>query len=486
MSRASQIGRTIGFALGGTLAARLRDRAAVTAVTTQPAPALVLPSSRNRQYNDMPRAGLPALAPQRTPHEPQDRGAGVAAVAAVSVDRLGAFMDLFCHYRGDHARQYKAVDKETGEISYGWARVGKRAPDDCALTRDVAEAHLRGQITAGTYLLDEEDHCRLLVLDHDDKRTLPELDPATGRRRVIEEDGLAMLQDCRQRLEDQGIACAVAESRRGGHLFIFLDEPTPARDARALAMLALGPEEVERMHRGHEAVEIYPKQDQRGGHAGAAGTGSNIALPLGVHLKDGARHPFVDRHGDTVAPTLSGQIDYATTIERCRVRAVLHARPWLYAELDRATHPVRTRTAERALERAPEPSARQIERMGGPRREMTLNGQGQPTQPSLIARWKESYPLDVMLAQYGLHAPHSGSYQCPITGHHADGRDGTPSLSVNLEMGSGVWFCHTAGVGGDSLTLVQHMEGLPSPKEALAFARERWPLPEPARDPMAR
>ncbi len=53
-------------------------------------------------------------------------------------------------------------------------------------------------------------------------------------------------------------------------------------------------------------------------------------------------------------------------------------------------------------------------------------------------------------------------------------------------MGSGVWFCHTAGVGGDSLTLVQHMEGLPSPKEALAFARERWPLPEPARDRIAR
>jgi len=30
------------------------------------------------------------------------------------------------------------------------------------------------------------------------------------------------------------------------------------------------------------------------------------------------------------------------------------------------------------------------------------------------------------------------------------------------------------------------MEGLPSPKEAPAFARERWPLPEPARDPIAR
>ncbi len=76
-----------------------------------------------------------------------------------------------------------------------------------------------------------------------------------------------------------------------------------------------------------------------------------------------------------------------------------------------------------------------------------------------------------MLAQYGVHVPHSGSYQCPIAGHHADGRDSTPSLSVNLEMGSSVWFCHAGNIGGDSLSLVQHMEGLASSKEALAFAK---------------
>jgi hypothetical protein len=452
MSRASWIGR----ALGGALVARVLDRA--PAHHTSPSPSSITPmvAPPQRIVTAPPRT-QPAsltLSPPVLDHEGVEwarPGAGAA-----NADRLAEFMDRFCWYRGDHARQYKAVDKETGEISYGWARVGKRRPDDCALTRDVAEAHLRGQITAGAYLLDDEDRCRLLVLDHDDKRTLPDLDPATGRRRVIEEDGLAMLQDCRHRLEEQGIACAVSESRRGGHLFVFFDEPVPARDARALAILALGTDEVERMHRGHEAFEVYPKQDRRNGQGETAGTGSNIALPLGVHLKDGARHPFIDHHGDTVARTLSGQIDYVVSIERCRARAVLHARPWLYEELDRATHPVRARTPERT---------------------------GEPTVERAV---KESYPLDVMLAQYGVHAPHSGSYQCPIAGHHADGRDSTPSLSVNLEMGSGVWFCHTGNVGGDSLSLVQHMEGLPSPKEALAFAKERWPVPEIGRDDRTR
>lgn len=178
-----------------------------------------------------------------------------------------------------------------------------------------------------------------------------------------------------------------------------------------------------------------------------------------------------DRHGDTMVHTLSGQLDYVTLIERCRVQAVLPARPWLYDWLDRATHLVRARTSERTREPTPERSLRPIPRTGANERCRDLH-------PSPIARWKESYPLDVMLAQYGVHAPHRGSCQCPTAGHHANGRDSTPSLSVNLEMGSGVWFCHAGNIGGDSLSLVQHMEGLTSPKEALAFAQERWPLPE--------
>ncbi len=52
----------------------------------------------------------------------------------------------------------------------------------------------------------------------------------------------------------------------------------------------------------------------------------------------------------------------------------------------------------------------------------------------------------------------SALFTLAVHSYNADGRDGTPSLSVNLEMGSGVWFCHTGNVGGDSLTLVQHMD----------------------------
>src|SRR5207253_3216138 len=150
-----------------------------------------------------------------------------------------------------------------------------------------------------------------------------------------------MLQDCRERLRQQGIDSAISESRRGGHLFVYLEEPVTARDARALAFLALGPEEAERMAQGHQAFEIYPKQDR------AFGVGSNIALPLGVHLKDGQRHPFVDPYGDAVASTLWGQVDNVETLARCPAREVLRVRPWLYEELDRAMHPARSRESER-------------------------------------------------------------------------------------------------------------------------------------------
>jgi len=95
-----------------------------------------------------------------------------------------------------------------------------------------------------------------------------------------------------------------------------------------------------------------------------------------------------DRHGDTVAHTLSGQLDYVTLIERCRIQSVLPARPWLYDWLDRATHLVRARTSERTRELAPERSLRPIPRSGANERRRDLH-------PSPIARWKESYPLDV-------------------------------------------------------------------------------------------
>lgn len=375
-----------------------------------------------------------------------------AAAPALSVEeRLAAFMDRFCYVRSDYARQWARVDPDTGERSFGWARVGKQQPDDCTLTPQVVEAHLRGQLTIGTYLLDAEDRCRLVVLDHDDKRTLPELDPATGKPRVIEEDGLVLLQDCRERLRQQGIACAVSESRRGGHLFIFLAEPVPARDARALAFLALGPDEAERMALGHQAFEIYPKQDR------ASGVGSNIALPLGVHLKDGQRHPFVDAYGETVAPTLWGQVEYIASLARCPAREVLRLRPWLYEELDRAMHPARPRD----LVRQPEPARP----WAAPDRDRAWPGRTDG-RSSMIARWKAGVDCRDVVQAYGVELSAAGSGRCPF---HDDEH-------ASFQAWADGWTCYAENRGGDALQFVMEQEGMDA-REALAYVRGRFPVP---------
>src|SRR5215470_6722845 len=68
-------------------------------------------------------------------------------------------------------------------------------------------------------------------------------------------------------------------SRRGGHLWVHLMEPTPAYLVRAWllpAAVAYG-------------VEFYPKQDV----LAPGGSGSLVRLPLGIHRKTRGWYPFL-------------------------------------------------------------------------------------------------------------------------------------------------------------------------------------------------
>ena len=70
-------------------------------------------------------------------------------------------------------------------------------------------------------------------------------------------------------------------SRRGGHLWVHLVEPTPAHLVRPWllpAAVAYG-------------VEFYPKQDV----LAPGGSGSLVRLPLGLHRKTRGWYPFVQR-----------------------------------------------------------------------------------------------------------------------------------------------------------------------------------------------
>jgi hypothetical protein len=146
-------------------------------------------------------------------------------------------------------------------------------------------AHLRGEITLGAYLLDQESRARFLVLDADDVQAW---------------EGLGHLG---RNLAEEDVPAYLEASRRGGHLWLFLAEAVTGREARAFGKGLLAAHQV-------EGAELYPKQDQL-----ADGPGSLIRMPFGVHRLTGRRYGFYTVDGVPLAPSIREQIYALKTAE---------------------------------------------------------------------------------------------------------------------------------------------------------------------------
>jgi len=93
------------------------------------------------------------------------------------------------------------------------------------------------------------------------------------------EDSLADLLKLRFHLRQDGVESALENSHRGGHLWIFMAEPLPARDCR-IYVCGLALQLGIPVKRGRqEGIEIFPKHDAlKPGRYGNA-----IRGPLGIH-----------------------------------------------------------------------------------------------------------------------------------------------------------------------------------------------------------
>ena len=136
----------------------------------------------------------------------------------VSLEQARCFADLFIGRQSDYALQLS-----TGR----YRRVG------FPVLLEVVQAHLAGSCTMGTYVMDEKGLCFFAVFDAD------------------QENGLLALAELRRRLAAEGIPSYLEQSRRGGHLWVFLDTPTPAWVVRKW-LLPWCP----------AGVEFYPKQEE--------------------------------------------------------------------------------------------------------------------------------------------------------------------------------------------------------------------------------
>ncbi len=127
------------------------------------------------------------------------------------------------------------------------------------LTLSLLWAHLAGQITLGTYLLDAHSQCSFVVFDSD--------------------QGLECLVVLARELAQHGIPTILEASRRGGHLWIHFVEPTPASIVRSWLL----------PYAQFFGIELYPKQDVRD----VDGSGSLLRVPLGVHRRSRGWYPFL-------------------------------------------------------------------------------------------------------------------------------------------------------------------------------------------------
>jgi len=146
------------------------------------------------------------------------------------------------------------------------------------LTQKHILAHLRGDITIGAYLLDPDSQARFIVIDADS------------------EDQMDMLMETALSLGEDNIPNYLEQSRRGGHLWFFFEQPISGEDARKFGFGVMAVHNL-------QGIELYPKQDVLG-----EGPGSLIRLPFGVHRWDMQSYGFISPDGRSLRPNLLDQI----------------------------------------------------------------------------------------------------------------------------------------------------------------------------------
>ena len=212
-----------------------------------------------------------------------------------SDDIVTRYSELFVNRRA-YTIQSSTPDKEKHRCYY------YRPKEHPSLSREIVRKHLEGTITIGLYAINPEtQRCKWVAIDADYSEALTDL--------------LKLQWELRQ----DGVDAALEKSRRGGHLWIFAEQPLLASDCRLYihsiaqrlkvpikgsAMTAETSSETPVLADG---IEIFPRQDR----LNSGEFGNAIRGPLGIHRTTGKRYWF---YGADY--TLEDQIAYLCRLKR--------------------------------------------------------------------------------------------------------------------------------------------------------------------------
>ncbi len=338
--------------------------------------------------------------------------------------------------------------------SYRWVY------EDC--TPQLVAAHLAGELTLAFSSTNARACARWACLDVDVPGSLPQL---VALRAALAELGLPGL---------------VEASRRGGHLWLLIDDVVPAAAIRFVVARALA--QASALGMEIPAHELYPDA------IGTGRLGHALRLPLGVHRRTGLRYPLFDEHG---LPCAFTTMEKAATfvVDAPRIAAGPVCERWRVMRADR--------TAGRTTARS-EPSERNgqeevIEQAGAAR------ASGRPVGPhvgtvgtrSAVIRWVDAHvsPLELLsdLAPESEMRSAGRGYVgwCPFHDDRAPdattGAAGSASYYVVEDRRYGwSWRClsthcaESAGPMRHSFRLLQELLGV-SVVAAIREAACRWP-----------
>jgi len=304
-------------------------------------------------------------------------------------EMIAAYASLFVHRWDTYAVQQR---------SGGYVRVGTES-----LSLTLLSAHIEGRITLGTYLLDTHGTCSFAVFDDD------------------RDDGLMWLAVLAGELALEGIPTMLEASRRGGHLWIHLEEPTPGHVVRAWLLpyaQAFG-------------VELYPKQDS----LDRGRWGSLVRLPLGIHQRSRGWYPFV------VVSPLWEVVPVGNTVEDCLA--------WAYANVQRVQVPLQN---EQVLQE------RDVVCRGNVQEALVVSA---ASGCMSIREWCQAQDIASVIGRY-VALDRCGIGSCPFPEHHSRG-DMRPSFQVFGEPDPH-WYCYTWRRAGDLFTFLCLYHGL-TPRE---------------------
>jgi hypothetical protein len=199
--------------------------------------------------------------------------------------------DYFCLFVNRRAYTLQSSHPHPENAKHYYYRPkGKKSGQRLSLTLDTIRRHLEGEITVGLHAINPATQCsKWLAIDAD------------------HEDAVTDLLKLRFHLGKDGVESAFENSRRGGHLWIFMADSLLARDCRIYVCglaLRLGIP-VKRGRR--EGIEVFPKHDAvKPGRYGNA-----IRGPLGIHRGAAQRFWFEGAGED-----LENQMGYLNSLPK--------------------------------------------------------------------------------------------------------------------------------------------------------------------------